>query len=108
MNVDLVKMCDMGGQYGLTRSVTNGLTNDHFNGCIKCKLEHMARRWSQGDLADRPRTREFGNMCNSMMPFSNEVAVDNRSSVKSCRGKYYLLRHGSRFYILQLPCCKSG
>ena len=100
-------MCDVNSHHGGVRPVTNGLTSDHFNGCIKCKLEHMARRWSQGDLADRPKTRENGNTCNSMMPYSNEVTIDTGHNARPCRGKHYLLRHGSRFYILQLPCCNS-
>ena len=23
-----------------------------------------------------------------------------------CRGKFYLLRHGNSYYLLQLPCCQ--
>lgn len=36
--------------YGTITMQSNGHSVTATNGCVKCKLEQMARRWSQGDL----------------------------------------------------------
>ena len=98
-------------QYGTIQTGTNGygprLIN---NGCVQCKLEQMARRWSQGNFAISdanmvPKEDSYG-----WTSWGNDVGVlrtDFTPEVRPCRGKYYLLRHESKFYLLQFPCCRT-
>ncbi len=94
------------GQNGIT---TPGVTNGYTDGCIKCKLEQMARRWSQGDCAIQD---DLMLMTQNNLGFLTQQHAGSQiarfpQDIRPCRGKYYLLRHGSRFYLLQFPCCKS-
>ena len=37
------------------------------------------------------------------------MAVDMRqmaSMQRTCRGKFYMLKHGANYFLLQTPCCK--
>lgn len=131
-------------QYGTIQTTStanaNGYSNSSSptkfvpnNGCVKCRLEQMARRWSQGDLslqtegAANPHPpipwRDDRNGWGSPWRGNPDLALQTHQQavaqkaataaadfppdLRPCRGKYYLLRHGSSFYLLQFPCCRT-
>ena len=98
-------------QYGTIQTSTNGYSSSfNNNGCVKCKLEQVARRWSQGDLAISDARLVPKEDSNGWTSWGNDMVVprtDFTPEVRPCRGKYYLLRHGSSFYLLQFPCCRT-
>ena len=98
-------------QWSTTYGTITMQSNGHgvpANGCFKCQLEQMARRWSQGDLAISNR---------AMQGVSNTIGITSWPSdlihtqfppdIRPCRGKYFLLKQGSNSYLLQFPCCRS-
>lgn len=95
-------------QYGTIQTGTKGYGRTFINnGCVMCKL---ARRWSQGDLAISDASMVPKEDSNGGMAWRNDMVTataDYTPGIRPCRGKYYLLRHGSSFYLLQFPCCRT-
>ena len=37
---------------------------------------------------------------------SQQPSQPKSGKLASCRGKFYMLRHGTNYFLLQTPCCK--
>ena len=104
-------------QYGTIRTSANGHSRRIItNGCVKCKMEQMARWWSQDDLTVTNEGMVLKEINYGWALAKNGMLVqrsnfsphpDFSPDRKPCSGKYYLLRHGNSFYLLQFPCCRT-